>query len=105
LRSAATDRLFAPVIIVDHGKNSAEQRLNPSVILVSLVGFRYDYAKQDHAEHLLAPKTPGASAPEGMLPSYPSVTFPNHSTIVTGLYRKHHGILANSFYNPARKAP
>jgi len=38
-----------------------------------------------------------------MLPAYPSITFPNHYTIVTGLYPEHHGIVANSFYDPARK--
>ena len=38
-----------------------------------------------------------------MIPSYPSVTFPNHYTIVTGLYPEHHGIVANTFYDPARK--
>jgi alkaline phosphatase D len=36
-----------------------------------------------------------------MLPSYPSLTFPNHFTIVTGLYPEHHGLVANSFYDPA----
>ena len=35
-----------------------------------------------------------------MLPSYPSLTFPNHFTIVTGLYPEHHGLVANSFYRP-----
>jgi predicted AlkP superfamily pyrophosphatase or phosphodiesterase len=39
-------------------------------------------------------------APEGMMPSYPSLTFPNHYTIVTGLYPEHHGIVANSFLDP-----
>jgi alkaline phosphatase D len=39
-----------------------------------------------------------------MLPSYPSLTFPNHFTIVTGLYPEHHGLVANNFYDPARKA-
>jgi alkaline phosphatase D len=38
-----------------------------------------------------------------MIPSYPSVTFPNHYTIVTGLYPEHHGIVANTFYDPVRK--
>jgi alkaline phosphatase D len=36
-----------------------------------------------------------------MLPSYPSLTFPNHFTIVTGLYPEHHGLVANSFLDPA----
>ena len=38
-----------------------------------------------------------------MVPSFPSLTFPNHYTIVTGLYPDHHGIVANNFYDPARK--
>ncbi len=94
---------IAPVITVDHGPNAPGQLSKPYVILVSLDGFRYDYAKRYHAEHLLALAAEGASAPEGMFPSYPSITFPNHYTIVTGLYPEHHGIVANSFYDPQRK--
>ncbi|MGA8431770.1 MAG: ectonucleotide pyrophosphatase/phosphodiesterase [Candidatus Sulfotelmatobacter sp.] len=93
----------APVITVDHGPNAPQQLAKPYVILVSLDGFRYDYATLHHAEHLLALAKEGASAPEGMLPAYPSITFPNHYTIVTGLYPEHHGIVANSFYDPERK--
>jgi predicted AlkP superfamily pyrophosphatase or phosphodiesterase len=94
---------IAPVITVDHGPNAPQQLSKPYVILVSLDGFRYDYAKRYHADHLLALAAQGASAPEGMLPAYPSITFPNHYTIVTGLYPEHHGIVANTFYDPARK--
>ncbi len=94
---------IAPVITVNHGPNAPQQLSKPYVILVSLDGFRYDYAKRYHAEHLLALAADGASAPDGMLPSYPSITFPNHYSIVTGLYPEHHGIVANSFYDPARK--
>jgi predicted AlkP superfamily pyrophosphatase or phosphodiesterase len=94
---------ISPVITVDHGPNAPQQLSKPYVILVSLDGFRYDYAKRYHAEHLLALGAHGASAPGGMLPAYPSITFPNHYTIVTGLYPEHHGIVANSFYDPARK--
>ena len=35
----------------------------------------------------------------GLIPSYPSKTFPNHYTLVTGLYPDHHGIVANNFYD------
>jgi predicted AlkP superfamily pyrophosphatase or phosphodiesterase len=94
---------ISPVIAVDHGPNAPRQLSKPYVILVSLDGFRFDYAKRYHADHLLALATQGASAPEGMLPSYPSITFPNHYTIVTGLYPEHHGIVANTFYDPVRK--
>jgi len=103
LGAAVFCQSISPVITVDHGPNASQQLAKPYVILVSLDGFRYDYAKKYHAEHLLALAAQGASAPEGMLPSYPSITFPNHYTIVTGLYPEHHGIVANSFYDPARK--
>ena len=95
---------ITPVITTDHGPNAPSQLNKPYVILVSFDGFRYDYPTKYHAEHLLALATQGASAPQGMLPSYPSVTFPNHYTIVTGLYPEHHGIVANAFYDPTRKA-
>ena len=92
-----------PVIAVDHGPNAAAQQAKHYVVLVSLDGFRYDYAKKHGAKHILALAKEGASAPDGMVPSYPSLTFPNHYTLVTGLYPEHHGIVANSFYDPGRK--
>jgi predicted AlkP superfamily pyrophosphatase or phosphodiesterase len=92
-----------PVIKVDHGPNAAEQRGKPYVILVSLDGFRYDYAQKYGAKNLLAMAERGASAPEGMIPVWPSLTFPNHLSIATGLYPEHHGIVSNKFYDPARK--
>src|SRR5271154_3211659 len=103
LAVASYGQAISPVITADHGPNAPQQLSKPYVILVSLDGFRYDYAKRYHAEHLLALATQGASAPEGMLPAYPSITFPNHYTIVTGLYPEHHGIVGNAFYDPARK--
>lgn len=101
--AAAYAQAISPVVTVDHGPNAQLQLSKPYVILVSLDGFRYDYAKRYHADHLLALAAEGASAPEGMLPAYPSITFPNHYTIVTGLYPEHHGIVANNFYDPVRK--
>jgi predicted AlkP superfamily pyrophosphatase or phosphodiesterase len=99
----AAQAQLAPVITVDHGPNAAAQIDKHYVVLVSLDGFRYDYAKKYGATHLLAIAAHGASVPQGMIPAYPSLTFPNHYTIVTGLYPEHHGIVGNSFYDPARK--
>lgn len=93
----------SPVITVDHGPNAAAQQAKHYVVLVSLDGFRWDYAKKYGAHHLLAIAAHGASAPQGMIPSYPSLTFPNHYTLVTGLYPEHHGIVGNQFYDPERK--
>ena len=81
-------------------QSGAEQ---PYVVLVSLDGFRYDYAARDGARHLLAMREAGASA-RSLLPSFPSVTFPNHASIITGLYPAHNGIVANGFFDPLRGA-
>ena len=100
--NATAAQLAAP-ITVERGLNTPEQQAKPYVILVSLDGFRYDYPRIYHSPNLDALGAGGASAPEGMIPAYPSITFPNHYTIVTGLYPEHHGIVANVFYDPARK--
>ena len=93
-----------PVLHVDNGTNSPAAQRAHYVVLVSLDGFRWDYAKRDGATHLLALGKHGVWAPEGMLPSFPSLTFPNHFTIVTGLYPQHHGLVANSFYDETKQA-
>jgi predicted AlkP superfamily pyrophosphatase or phosphodiesterase len=93
-----------PVIHVDNGSNSAAAQKAHYVVLVSLDGFRWDYAKSYGATHLLALGRHGVWAPQGMLPSFPSLTFPNHFTIVTGLYPEHHGLVANGFYDETKQA-
>lgn len=83
--------------------NSREQQQKPYVILISADGFRYDYATKFHAANLLRLSGNGATASE-MIPSFPSLTFPNHYTIVTGLYPSHHGLVNNNFYDDQKKA-
>src|ERR1700761_1404393 len=100
---SSRSQTIAPVIKVDHGPNQPAQQAKPYVVMVSLDGFRYDYAKKYGASHLLALGKEGAIAEQGMIPAYPSLTFPNHLSLVTGLYPEHHGIVANRFYDPARK--
>jgi predicted AlkP superfamily pyrophosphatase or phosphodiesterase len=94
---------LAPVTVVDHGPNAPQQLAKHYVVLISFDGFRYDYPRRYGAQNVLAVAAKGASAPKGMIPSYPSITFPNHYTLVTGLYPEHHGIVENTFYDPARK--
>ena len=98
----AAAQQITPVIEVPNASNTAAQQAKHYVILVSLDGFRYDYPAKYGAPHIQSMATAGASAPDGMLPSYPSLTFPNHLSLITGLYPEHHGIVANSFYDPAR---
>jgi predicted AlkP superfamily pyrophosphatase or phosphodiesterase len=92
------------LVRAENGVNSAEAEKAHYVVLVSLDGFRWDYARHDGATHLLALGKKGVWAPEGMIPSYPSLTFPNHLSIVTGLYPEHHGVVANNFYDETKQA-
>lgn len=68
------------------------------VLLVSLDGFRSDYIQRPAAVRLRALAAAGVRA-ERLVPSFPSKTFPNHYTLVTGLYPEHHGIIANVMFD------
>ncbi|CAG8612926.1 12217_t:CDS:2 [Acaulospora morrowiae] len=70
-----------------------------TVLLVSYDGFREDYLERMITPHIAEFIRKGIKA-EFMMPSFPSVTFPNHYTIVTGLYPESHGIVGNEFYDP-----
>jgi predicted AlkP superfamily pyrophosphatase or phosphodiesterase len=72
----------------------------PIVVLVSFDGWRWDYLARSNAPNLRSLAAQGVEA-NGLIPSFPSVTFPNHYTIVTGLYPEHHGIVANAMTDPA----
>jgi predicted AlkP superfamily pyrophosphatase or phosphodiesterase len=67
----------------------------PIVILISIDGWRWDYLDRVNAPTLKVLAADGVRS-EGLIPSFPSVTFPNHYTIVTGLLPDHHGIIANA---------
>ena len=75
----------------------------PYLVLVSIDGFRYDYADKYHPANIDAIRTEGAQA-KGLIPCFPSVTFANHLSIITGLYPEHHGIVMNDFYDAKRDA-
>ncbi|XP_067427742.1 ectonucleotide pyrophosphatase/phosphodiesterase family member 1 [Thunnus thynnus] len=77
----------------------------PPLILVSLDGFRAEYLK-DHGSHLPVInklRNYGTTTPY-MRPVYPTKTFPNHYSIVTGLYPESHGIVDNKMYDVTRNA-
>lgn len=70
-----------------------------AVVLVSLDGFRWDYLDRPEARRLRALAATGVRA-DALVPSFPTKTFPNHYTIVTGLYPAHHGMVANRMWDP-----
>lgn len=89
-------------VVIPGRQNSTEAQSKPYVIMISTDGFRYDYAQKYNAENLLKLANGGVKA-EAMIPSYPSITFPNHWSLITGLYPSHHGLIDNFFYDYKRK--
>ncbi|SIS84194.1 Predicted pyrophosphatase or phosphodiesterase, AlkP superfamily [Chryseobacterium ureilyticum] len=89
-------------VVVPGRQNSVEAQSKPYVIMISTDGFRYDYANKYNAENLLKLSGNGVKA-EAMIPSYPSITFPNHWSLITGMYPAHHGLIDNFFYDYKRK--
>jgi predicted AlkP superfamily pyrophosphatase or phosphodiesterase len=79
-------------------QTKAVKDLKPTVILISLDGFRYDYLDKYKPETLNELAKNGVRA-KWMIPSFPTKTFPNHYTIATGLYPAHHGIVENNVYD------
>jgi len=71
----------------------------PTTIIISLDGFRADFLNRGLTPRLNAFIKEGVS-PLYMLPSFPSVTFPNHYTLATGLYPESHGVVGNTFWDP-----
>lgn len=67
------------------------------VVVLSLDGFRYDYQSKAHTPALDAIDREGMS---GMFrPCFPSLTFPNHYSMATGLHPNNHGLVGNEFWD------
>lgn len=80
---------------------SANEARRPVTILISIDGFRAGYLQRGATPNLTRLAAQGISGP--MRPSFPSKTFPNHWTLVTGLVPDHHGIVGNRMEDPAHR--
>lgn len=88
--------LFLLLSSCTHKKTESEQ---PYLIIISMDGFRWDYNDSVLTPNFDAIEKMGVKA-ESMQASFPTKTFPNHYTLVTGLVPDHHGIVNNNFYAP-----
>jgi Uncharacterized proteins of the AP superfamily len=84
-----------------HPSSPAASRPTPLLLLVAMDGFRWDYLDlyADQAPNLRRLRDHGATS-RGLIPVFPSNTFPNHYSVVTGLYPSHHGIINNRLFDP-----
>lgn len=78
------------------GVNAPDQRDKPYLILVSIDGFRWDYRDLVETPALDRIAAGGVRA-ERMIPVFPTLTFPNHYSIATGLYPANHRLIGNEF--------
>ncbi len=108
--SARTRRLWAAVVLAvfvaacrspqgTRALNSSAKADATITILISLDGFRWDYVDWPEAANVRALAARGVRA-KGLIPAFPSKTFPSHYTTVTGLHPGNHGIISNNMLDP-----
>ena len=91
-------RLIAALALVLFCTPAQAQPKPPLMILLSIDGFRADYLDRGLTPTLSMLARTGAHA-KGMRPSFPTLTFPNHYTLVTGQRPDHHGIVDNDMWD------
>lgn len=84
------------------GENTVENRARPHLVLVSVDGCRWDFPTRYDLPALDRLAGQGAQA-ERLLPVWPTLTFPNHYSLVTGLLPARHGLVGNTFYRRDRQ--
>ncbi|MDX1639175.1 MAG: ectonucleotide pyrophosphatase/phosphodiesterase [Balneolaceae bacterium] len=90
--------LLLPLVLGCADENGQPEK-TPKLLLVSFDGFRYDYLEFTDTPNFDAFVRGGVMA-ESMRPVFPTKTFPNHYSIVTGLYPENTGLIANNMYDP-----
>lgn len=94
-------RLVGALLALALSGPAIAQEAEPEVtILISIDGMRPDYLDRGLTPHLAEFRKRGVAA--AMRPSFPSKTFPNHYTIVTGKRPDRNGIVGNSMIDPVR---
>ncbi len=93
--------VLAAVLAATAFSASAQSPEPVPVLLISIDGFRADYLERGLTP-TLARLANGGVTTRGMHPSFPSSTFPNHYTLVTGKVPDHHGLVNNTMRDPQR---
>ncbi|KAK3005052.1 hypothetical protein RJ639_017389 [Escallonia herrerae] len=85
---------------ISHFSRPLQKLTHPVVILISSDGFRFGYQFKTDTPNIHRLIRYGTEAETGLIPVFPTLTFPNHYSIVTGLYPAFHGIINNYFVDP-----
>jgi predicted AlkP superfamily pyrophosphatase or phosphodiesterase len=106
--------LTRPAATWNTRSNNGTDEWSRTVVLVSLDGLRPDYLTSGYLPNLLSlskgewpltlTKAVGILTTKAMIPVSPSLTFPNHWSIQTGLQPSSHGIIANDFHTASNRS-
>lgn len=90
------------LIFIASNLNAQKSALTDHVVLISIDGFRPDFYQEEKwpAPNLKTMAQEGVSA-KGVRGVFPSVTYPSHTTLITGAFPDSHGIYYNSPFEPA----
>jgi predicted AlkP superfamily pyrophosphatase or phosphodiesterase len=91
--------IFFGVLFTGCSDTPQKQSEGDKLLLISFDGFRYDYLDKVDTPHFDTLVSEGVRA-EGLIPVFPSKTFPNHYAIATGLYPENSGFVNNTMYDP-----
>lgn len=87
-------------LLLATGHGGHEKKETPKVLIVSFDGFRWDYLKRTATPNFDRIKNSGVTARFGLRNAFLTKTFPNHFTLVTGLWEESHGIVGNVMFDP-----
>lgn len=88
---------LASLLYVSLSGCASSKKQDRYVVVLSMDGFRSDYDDRAHTPTLDSLAAVGVKS--AFRPSFPSVTFPNHYSMATGLHPDHHGLVNNFFYD------
>lgn len=97
-----TALISVSILLACNDQPAGKEYSKPVVVMLSLDGFRWDYPDLYETPNLDRMAEMGVKA-RAIIPSFPTKTFPNHYTMVTGLYPDHHGLVNNTYVDPVRK--
>ncbi|NQV15670.1 alkaline phosphatase family protein, partial [bacterium] len=98
-------QILVPIVLIlilgacEQDEKNEPEIIEPApIILISMDGFRWDYMNRTDTPNMDFIANEGVQA-ESMIPVFPSFTFPNHLSIVTGCYPQNHGIINNTMWD------
>jgi predicted AlkP superfamily pyrophosphatase or phosphodiesterase len=98
---------IAAITLPGHGAAAQDRASSPLLVMISVDGLRPDYVTQADAHGAKIPNlrkflAQGTYA-DGVQGVVPTVTYPSHTTLVTGVWPAKHGIYANTTFDPLQK--